>query len=136
MRKLWKYVDPVGKKFWKLTYTHLKIRKSTINDLIMFLHFFQEDQTRGQKSAPASLAASRESLFDGYGRSPRCATPVEQYNKRYSADLTKLGECDIMSQASGGNPQRGISPSLYISARRFIVSLFRINVFHCHVVSQ
>ncbi|KAL5010470.1 hypothetical protein ScPMuIL_012775 [Solemya velum] len=68
----------------------------------------EEDQTRGQKSAPASLAASRESLFDGYGRSPRCATPVEQYNKRYSADLTKLGECDIMSQASGGNPQRAL----------------------------
>lgn len=52
---------------------------------------------RGQMSAPASLAASRESLAEG-----RAGTPVEQY-KRYSADLTRLSEGDILTQGSNGS---------------------------------
>lgn len=48
-------------------------------------------------SAPASLAASRESLAEG-----RAGTPVEQY-KRYSADLTRLSEGDILTQGSNGS---------------------------------
>lgn len=50
-------------------------------------------------SAPASLAASRESLAEGHGRA---GTPVEQY-KRYSADLTRLSEGDILTQGSNGS---------------------------------
>ena len=56
-------------------------------------------------SAPASLAASRESLLDKGGS--RSSTPsVEVFNnKRYSADLTKLEQYDIMSQGGSKPPQ-------------------------------
>lgn len=57
-----------------------------------------EEENRGQKSAPPSLAASRESLIGI--QSPRSGTPVDLYQKRYSADLTKLEEYDIMSQGA------------------------------------
>ncbi|XP_061176805.1 mitogen-activated protein kinase kinase kinase 7-like isoform X2 [Saccostrea echinata] len=58
---------------------------------------YQNEVGRGQMSAPASLAASRESLAEG-----RAGTPVEQY-KRYSADLTRLSEGDILTQGSNGS---------------------------------
>ncbi|XP_048767428.2 mitogen-activated protein kinase kinase kinase 7-like isoform X2 [Ostrea edulis] len=60
---------------------------------------YLNDVSRGQMSAPASLAASRESLAEGHGRA---GTPVEQY-KRYSADLTRLSEGDILTQGSNGS---------------------------------
>ena len=54
-------------------------------------------------SAPASLAASRESLLDKGGGS-RSSTPSEFINKRYSADLSRLEEIDIRAHGnSGGN---------------------------------
>ena len=65
---------------------------------------FQED-SRGQKSAPPSLAASRESLIGI--QSPRSGTPVDMFQKRYSADLTKLEEYDIMTQGSSPTHPRG-----------------------------
>ncbi|XP_078325397.1 mitogen-activated protein kinase kinase kinase 7-like isoform X3 [Crassostrea virginica] len=58
---------------------------------------YLNEVARGQMSAPASLAASRESLAEG-----RAGTPVEQY-KRYSADLTRLSEGDILTQGSNGS---------------------------------
>ncbi|KAK3096578.1 hypothetical protein FSP39_001440 [Pinctada imbricata] len=57
----------------------------------------------GQMSAPASLAASRESLHEGY-RSPRSGTPVEQVkDKRYSADVARLMDSDLLTQSSSGS---------------------------------
>nr|UCK81531.1 mitogen-activated protein kinase kinase kinase 7 [Arenicola marina] len=51
-------------------------------------------------SAPASLAASRESLLD---KSSRSSTPsVDLVNKRYSADLSKLEEMEIMAHSGAG----------------------------------
>ena len=52
-------------------------------------------------SAPASLAASRESLLDKGGGS-RSSTPSEFINKRYSADLSRLEEIDIRSHGNSG----------------------------------
>ena len=54
-------------------------------------------------SAPASLAASRESLLD---KSPsRSSTPsVDVINKRYSADLSKLDQLDLSGAAAKGPP--------------------------------
>lgn len=71
--------------------------------------FFEDDQSRGQQSAPASLAASRESLNDPRSSS-RSGTPVD-LNKRYSAD-GRLMECDIReitnsSSGSSGNSYKG-----------------------------
>ena len=58
---------------------------------------YQEDHHH-RTSAPASLAASRESLLDT-GRGSRSSTPsVDIANKRYSADLSKLDEGDILNQ--------------------------------------
>ncbi|KAK2189437.1 hypothetical protein NP493_106g01026 [Ridgeia piscesae] len=52
-------------------------------------------------SAPASLAASRESLLDKSGS--RCSTPSNEFiNKRYSADLSRLEETDILAQRNSG----------------------------------
>ncbi|KAJ8315147.1 hypothetical protein KUTeg_007297 [Tegillarca granosa] len=65
-----------------------------------------ETEQRGQMSAPASLAASRENLVDGHSRSPRSGTPVDHL-KRYSADLSRLMECDIMTQSSSGSGSSG-----------------------------
>ena len=50
-------------------------------------------------SAPASLAASRESLES----KSRSSTPSVEQFKRYSADLSKLDEVDIIRQ--GGTLQ-------------------------------
>ncbi|XP_041351808.1 mitogen-activated protein kinase kinase kinase 7-like isoform X2 [Gigantopelta aegis] len=62
------------------------------------------EEGRSQKSAPPSLAASRESLHEPRGS--RSGTPVNVFH-RYSADLSKLEEYDIMSQANQPtNPQR------------------------------
>ncbi|KAL4233613.1 Mitogen-activated protein kinase kinase kinase 7 [Mactra antiquata] len=58
-----------------------------------------EEENKSQKSAPPSLAASRESLAGVH--SPRANTPVD-HQKRYSADLTNLQEYDIMSQGNIG----------------------------------
>lgn len=69
-------------------------------------------------SAPASLAASRESLAEG-----RAGTPVEQY-KRYSADLTRLSEGDILTQGSNGSGSSSGShkgkPRGSVSSKRII----------------
>ena len=51
-------------------------------------------------SAPASLAASRESLLDKTSR-PSTPSVENVINKRYSADMTNL-EYDIMSQGGVG----------------------------------
>ena len=60
--------------------------------------FTQEDNPR-RTSAPASLAASRESLLDG--KSSRSSTPSADFiNKRYSADLSKLEEIEILAQGN------------------------------------
>ncbi|XP_021360682.1 mitogen-activated protein kinase kinase kinase 7-like isoform X3 [Mizuhopecten yessoensis] len=61
----------------------------------------QGEQTR-QMSAPPSLAASRESLFEGHVRSPRSGTPVDPHLKRYSADMSRF-DGDIMTQGSSGS---------------------------------
>lgn len=60
-------------------------------------------------SAPASLAASRESLLDRSGSS-RSSTPSvdNTFNKRYSADLTRLEQYDIMSQGGTNKPPAGV----------------------------
>ncbi|XP_060572667.1 mitogen-activated protein kinase kinase kinase 7-like isoform X2 [Ruditapes philippinarum] len=62
-----------------------------------------EEESRSQRSAPPSLAASRESLIGI--QSPRSGTPVDHQQKRYSADLTNLQEYDIMSQGVGIHPK-------------------------------
>ncbi|XP_053397164.1 mitogen-activated protein kinase kinase kinase 7-like isoform X2 [Mercenaria mercenaria] len=62
-----------------------------------------EEENRSQRSAPPSLAASRESLIGI--QSPRSGTPVDHQQKRYSADLTNLQEYDIMSQGVGVHPK-------------------------------
>ena len=56
-------------------------------------------------SAPASLAASRESLLDKGGGS-RSSTPSELINKRYSADLSRLEEIDIRGNSGGNSSSR------------------------------
>ncbi|XP_033739394.1 mitogen-activated protein kinase kinase kinase 7-like isoform X3 [Pecten maximus] len=61
----------------------------------------QGEQTR-QMSAPPSLAASRESLYEGHVRSPRSGTPVDPHLKRYSADMSRF-DGDIMTQGSSGS---------------------------------
>ena len=70
--------------------------------------FVQDEQARGQQSAPASLAASRESLHDPRSNS-RSGTPVDHL-KRYSAD-SRIMECDIgeitSSSGSSGNSYKG-----------------------------
>ena len=69
---------------------------------------FEDEQARGQQSAPASLAASRESLHDPRSTS-RSGTPVDHL-KRYSAD-SRIMECDIReitnSSGSSGNSYKG-----------------------------
>ncbi|XP_060080169.1 mitogen-activated protein kinase kinase kinase 7-like isoform X3 [Ylistrum balloti] len=60
-----------------------------------------QEQTR-QMSAPPSLAASRESLFEGHVRSPRSGTPVDPHLKRNSADMSRFDR-DIMTQGSSGS---------------------------------
>lgn len=68
----------------------------------MSLSDLQTEQAK-QMSAPPSLAASRESLFEGqHIKSPRSGTPVEQQLKRYSADMSRF-DGDIMTQGSGGS---------------------------------
>ncbi|KAH3728036.1 hypothetical protein DPMN_053982 [Dreissena polymorpha] len=58
-----------------------------------------EEENLAQKSAPPSLAASRESLVGIH--SPRSGTPID-FQKRYSADLTHMPEYNIITQ--GGTP--------------------------------
>lgn len=65
----------------------------------------EDEQTRGQQSAPPSLAGSRDSLNDA----TRSGTP--DHLKRYSADST-LMKCDIReitnsSSGSSGNSYKG-----------------------------
>ncbi|XP_071134704.1 mitogen-activated protein kinase kinase kinase 7-like isoform X9 [Mytilus edulis] len=66
----------------------------------------EDEQTRGQQSAPPSLAGSRDSLNDA----ARAGTP--DHLKRYSADST-LMKCDISreitnsSSGSSGNSYKG-----------------------------
>ena len=76
--------------------------------LTAFLIVVQDEQARGQQSAPASLAASRESLHDPRSTS-RSGTPVDHL-KRYSAD-SRIMECDIReitnSSGSSGNSYKG-----------------------------
>ncbi|KAL3881337.1 hypothetical protein ACJMK2_027789 [Sinanodonta woodiana] len=68
----------------------------------------EDNRDKGlQKSAPPSLAASRESLIEGHLRSPRSGTPVDHFQKRYSADLTKLEEYDFQSGTSSQLSQKG-----------------------------
>ncbi|KAI0241093.1 Mitogen-activated protein kinase kinase kinase 7 [Lamellibrachia satsuma] len=63
---------------------------------------FQDTKASHRRtSAPASLAASRESLLDKSGS--RCSTPSNEFiNKRYSADLSRLEEIDIIAHGNSG----------------------------------
>ena len=56
-------------------------------------------------SAPPSLAASRESLYDQRSRS---GTPVDP-SKRYSADLSQMEEQDTGVSYGAATAQRGKS---------------------------
>ncbi|CAH1800186.1 unnamed protein product [Owenia fusiformis] len=75
----------------------------------------QEDSTQAPRrtSAPASLAASRENLIEG--KNSRSSTPSVD-SKRFSADLSKLDEIDIMSQ--GGSSSTGSTVSGGMGHRR------------------
>ncbi|XP_074662545.1 mitogen-activated protein kinase kinase kinase 7-like isoform X2 [Tubulanus polymorphus] len=64
-------------------------------------HVVVEEKVPGRTSAPASLAASRESLDSAKSRS---STPSFEF-KRYSADLSKLEEVDILSQGNLQKPE-------------------------------
>lgn len=62
----------------------------------------EEPNFNRQASAPASLAASRESLLDGKSRS---STPsMDVINKRYSADMSKFDKFDIFAQGGTASP--------------------------------
>ncbi|ELU03623.1 hypothetical protein CAPTEDRAFT_17809 [Capitella teleta] len=78
------------------------VQPSVVSKVVVF-----EDKHR-RTSAPASLAASRESLNDGT-RPPHTASPVDSFNKRFSADLSKLDEGNIMQSVASGrtNVARG-----------------------------
>ncbi|XP_063403150.1 mitogen-activated protein kinase kinase kinase 7-like isoform X7 [Mytilus trossulus] len=79
----------------------------------------EDEQTRGQQSAPPSLAGSRDSLNDA----ARAGTP--DHLKRYSADST-LMKCDInreitnSSSGSSGNSYKGTGLS---NAEAFAMNL-------------
>ncbi|XP_064627957.1 mitogen-activated protein kinase kinase kinase 7-like [Lineus longissimus] len=72
-----------------------------------------EEKTTNRTSAPASLAASRESLES---RSRSSTPSVEQF-KRYSADLSKLDEVDIIRQG-GALQAASHSPVKKLTHRR------------------
>jgi len=98
-------------------------RASTISDTLRYNHDMRHAQQQpvvveepikspSQMSAPASLAASRESLHDPRGS--RSATPVDMGGKRLSAGNAQLDAFDLASQGQG--PQAG-APSQHAQLR-------------------
>ena len=104
-----------------LTCSGLQMKKRKKSLLLLFL---QDDlHSHRRTSAPASLAASRESLHGGGGS--RSSTPSNDFiNKRYSADLTPLEEWEIMHQG-GSNPTQSTKPpgELLFKAKSWLISL-------------
>lgn len=74
-------------------------------------HNTEDEQFRGQQSAPPSLAGSRESLNDPRSSS-RSGTPVDQH-KRYSADIGEISNSNNGNSYKGRGHRRGGSDEVY-----------------------
>ena len=79
-------------------------------------------------SAPASLAASRESLLEMM-TSSRASTPstVHDINKRFSADLSHLQHVDVMAQGHPAVAVRG-HPAGVLEVIFCIIALCSVDV--------
>ena len=77
------------------------------------------------QSAPASLAASRESLLDMMTPTSRAGTPsaaANDVNKRFSADLSHLYHSDVMAQ---GRPAAATGARAHPPAGKVLMYLWR-----------